>query len=1254
MNKIKNIFIKIASPKKILSWSYGEVKSSETINYRTFKPEFDGIFCQRIFGPIKDFQCYCGKHEKGGRCNFCGVEIISSKERRRRMGHIELQTYLVNPLFFKISPSKISIILNVSKKNIEKISNCEKFIVKNTHNYVKKNTIIDDKIKKKINIEYGSKIKFLTGGKAIFQLLKSLNLKKIKKKSKKKIIRNKNIKNNILRYRICESFIKNNIKPQWMVMKYVPVLPPDLRPIVELENGNFASSDINELYRRLINRNNRLKVMKNSFFPESVIRKEKKLLQDSLNALMIYGDYNIRGNFGTKKVLKSISENLKGKNGRFRQNLLGKRVDYSARSVIVVEPEIKLNECFIPKIIAYELFKPFIIRKLLKDKYSLNIKSATFEFENKSKLVFNILKKIVRNFYIILNRAPTLHRLGIQSFKIKLTKEKAIKINPLVCFSYNADFDGDQMAVHLPISYESNLESRFLLSPYNNLFLPSNGNPTYFPNQDIILGLYLLTKRNNNKIYNIIDIDNVLKNLFLKKKNLNKTIIVRYNNKKYITTYGRVELFELLNRKISFDIINKTFCKNNILDILKIVFSKYKKKKTFVFIEKLLNIGLEYCTKLGFSFSYSDIKTTKFKKKILSKKISKLFFCNRTSILLNFIKTISCEYNKNFTFDNSPIKVLIDSGAKSNLLQINQISSIRGFMYKPNGKILKIPIISNLKEGMDSIQYFLSTNGARKGLSDTSIKTADSGYLTRKLVESSHNLFLKKKDCKSNKGFNVYTKYLKNEDIIGRFLVRNYFFEKIYFKKKNPINKELAKIIIKNNEFIYLRSPLFCKLKEGICCKCYGFDLSKKSKSNIGDSVGIIAAQSIGEPGTQLTMRTFHMGGVVFTKSFKNKNKTSLEGYIRFSSEIRFIKDSINRNVIINIGNIYLLNNKSEILEKFKIKYGYIIYVNDGQKVNKNKKIYQNLEKNVLFVAKKKCKIKINLKFIKCEKKKINNIFLYKVKKIYKKSFLKINKRRIKLKKKHIFIFRKNYKLLKGDRVLFSNKKKRTSKDITKGLSEIVSIFESRKKKEAIIAPNFCVLKTKKNKKKIILKLDNEFHKISYKKKIIVSNNKFLYKGQKVTKGRKNFSKLSNLFGRNYISNLLINKIRTIYENQNVYINIKHFEVIIKQMLSFVLIKSNNKYYFKGEKVERKNLFLKKKSFYNIVEGITKIASNSSSFISSASFQETNKILSKFSISCKNDPLLGLKENVITSNPIPSGTGFFKNKNDNKSINKKR
>ncbi|BBA85086.1 DNA-directed RNA polymerase subunit beta' [endosymbiont of Rhynchophorus ferrugineus] len=1322
------IEISIASPDKIRSWSYGEIKKPETINYRTLKPEKDGLFCSRIFGPINDYECICGKYKKikykDMICEKCGVEIISSKSRRNRMGHIELVSPVCHIWFLRSLPSKISILLNISLKDIEKVIYFENYIITESFiSNVKVGNIINEEDYILLNKKYFGKFVAKIGAEAIFDLLKKINLKKeylllIKKFN----LENKLEKRNRIykRMKIIKSFINSNNKPEWMILTVIPVLPPDLRPLVPLEGGRFATSDLNDLYRRIINRNNRLKRLIDLSAPNIIIKNEKRMLQESVDFLL---DNGRRGKYvlnSNKKQLKSLSDMIKGKYGRFRQNLLGKRVDFSGRSVIIPGPNLKLNQCGIPKKIAIELFKPFIYGKLEYLKISSSIKMSKKILNKEDPIILDILEDIMKDHPILLNRAPTLHRLGIQSFDPVLINGESIQLHPLVCSAYNADFDGDQMAIHVPLTIESQLESRILMMSVNNILSPANGDPVIFPSQDMVLGIYYLTKVGNSTINkNIYDINEIEKFFNLNILGINDNIKVRitdYDNNKneykiiVNTTVGRCILWNVIPKFIPFYLINNTLNKSLILNIISYSYFNLNLKDTVILLNNLMKIGFKYATISGISIGLDDLIIPNEKDKIINDTNNEVNYINKQyelglltynekynkiidiwSEVSEVISKITIDKISDVKLDYNNIFMMIDSGARGSLAQIRQLSGIRGLMTKTDGYIIENPIKSNFKEGLNIIEYFISTHGARKGLSDTALKTANSGYLTRRLVDVAQDIVILLKDCKTNNGIKIELDNVNNDNyislfkdrIIGRILSHDiYDNNKLLFSRNTLIDYKIFDIIIKLYiNHIYIRSPITCELNNGICSLCYGIDLSKGNIVNIGESVGIIAAQSIGEPGTQLTMRTFHIGGaisIIGSSNIKFKNPGILKLF-----NCKFLKNSNNENVIISKNSeVGILNiNLNKIIEKYKLPYGSILNKLENDLVDKNeiiaswdygsipiisefkgKILFENIIENKNFINKIDeytgipCKIMIS-NYNNYDYKPYINIVdsnnnILKKYYIPEKSIIHIN----------------NFDNINlGDVIAITPQNINEIKDITGGLPKVSDIFEARKPKNSCLLAEetgFISFKIEKNKKKILIRNNNNviIHEnyINKNKNMIVFENDYVNKGDIISTGNISIHDILRIKGLDSLVNFIINEIQNVYKLQGVKINSKHIEIIIKQMLKIVIIldsgdsKLIKNSYIKLNYVRKinKKLIKNKKRVvvykYSLI-GITKSSLLTDSFISSASFQETTKILTNSAICSKIDFLKGLKENVILGRLIPAGTGYYYyNKNKKK------
>ncbi|XZR52738.1 MAG: DNA-directed RNA polymerase subunit beta' [Enterobacteriaceae bacterium] len=1347
------IKISIASPKKILSWSFGEVKKSETINYRTLQPERDGLFCSSIFGPIKNYECICGKYKKlkycGIRCEKCGVEIIKKNVRRERMGHIKLSTPIAHIWFFRSLPSRISLLLNMSLKVIEKILYFESYVVikKGPTNFKKKQLINEKKysfLKKKFGDKFIAKI----GAEAILYLLKKINLKLeyVKLRYMLYEVNSFNKRKKIInRIKLLESFINTSNKPEWVILTVLPVLPPDLRPLVQLDESKFATSDLNDLYRRIINRNNRLKKLIELSAPNIIIKNEKRMLQEAVDALF---DNGRRGKaiLGTnKRQLKSLSDIIKGKQGRFRQNLLGKRVDYSGRSVITVGPFLKLNQCGLPIKMALELFKPYIFGKLQSLNLANTIKTAKKMVDNEDPIVLNILEKISKNHPVLLNRAPTLHRLGIQAFEPVLTEEKVIQLHPLVCTAYNADFDGDQMAVHIPLTNEAQLEARILMMSTNNILSPANGEPVIIPSQDIILGLYYMTREYINAKGNGIILSSVKEAkmvYYMGFASLNAKVKVKINESIKIkkkwhhktrlidTTIGRAILWMIFPKGLSYDIININLDKTKILNILSICYRTLGLKKTVIFADKLMSIGFKYATKSGISVSIDDMLIPKNKFEIIKKsenyvkeiqnqfkfgfltnserynKIIDVWAIANDDITKSMIKNLSFEKNiecnnkiiKQFSFNN--IFMMADSGSRGSITQIRQLSGMRGLMVKPDGNIIETPITANFREGLNVIQYFISTHGARKGLADTALKTANSGYLTRRLVDVSQDLIITEVDCKTKNGIwltsiiegNIIKESLSDR-IFGRITSQNININntnKILILKNTFLTEEICKIIEKRHiTRVKVRSAVTCETNFGICIKCYGIDLSKGNLVNKGVAVGIIAAQSIGEPGTQLTMRTFHVGGTALRIATESFILIKNSGKIIFKN-LKCIKN-INGKIIVTSR-----NSKLKIIDQFKytkeihkIPYGAIITKVHNDMV-KSKEIIANWNPHIIPIISevygfvkftgiidgqtvifKNDKLTGLSVMIVLEYNKFNKNIKYTrpfltVVDIYNKPVYFPDTNIIA----HYLLPPKSIvKIKEGDEIKVGSILARVpqeiakTKDITGGLPRVVDLFEGRKPKNPSILAEFDGViifgKDSRGKKRLYIKSNGiNVCEIMIPKwrQLNVFEGEYVSKGDVISYGTEVPHDILRLRGLSESVNYIINEVQNVYRLQGVKINDKHIEVIIRQMLRKVIIKNpGDSHFLSGEKIElsrvkimNEQLIMQNKKpiiFTRDLMGITKSSLTTDSFISSASFQETTKILTDASINEKIDELRGLKENVIVGRLIPAGSGYLYHKN---------
>ncbi|WGH25594.1 MAG: DNA-directed RNA polymerase subunit beta' [Candidatus Shikimatogenerans bostrichidophilus] len=1347
-NIIDNVTITLASPDSILKESYGEVLNPETINYRTQKPEINGLFCEKIFGPINDFECSCGKYKnikyKGIFCDRCGIEITNKIVRRKRIGHIKLAVPIVHIWAFKCLPNKISYLIGKSSKEIDDVIYYFKYIILNLGElnnikiknriYKKYDIINEEKYKKIKKIIYKYKIVIKTGGEAIRYILKHIDYYKTYLKLKKQANKNNKKKSEILkRIKVVELFLKSEGKnrPEDLVIKILPVIPPDLRPLIVLENGKYASSDLNDFYRKIIIRNNRLKKLIKIQAPEVILKNEKRMLQESVDSLFDNSRKKNSIKSENNRELKSLSDILKGKLGRFRLNLLGKRVDFSARSVIVVDPNLKLHECGLPREIALELYKPHIINKLLTRGKVKTIKEAKLLIKKKKKKIWYLLKNIVKGYPILLNRAPTLHKFSIQAFYPKLIKTKSIKLHPLVCSAFNADFDGDQMAVHLPLSIESILEAKLLMLSPNNILNISNGSPIIAPTQDIILGLYYLTILNKkykikNKIYrNFKDIFYSYNFKYLK---IHDRIKFYYNNKIIKTTVGRVFFNNIIPiKEIGF--INKLINKDKIKNIILEVLNKTNIIITSKFLDNLKKIGLKYAFKGGLSFNLKEIIISNYKNKLINlskKKINKIYKHYNMGFITNvdknnkILEIWSKTSNKIGNYIIKKIKkqnfnsvyMMLDSGARSSKEQIRQLSGIRGLVVKGlklndnNDTIVEIPIISNFLEGFSVLEYFISTNGSRKGLADTCLKTADAGYLTRRLVDVVQDTIIKENDCKTLNGIKIKNKNFNKSNILGRIILFNIFKKKKIIIKKGTIIRDDLINVLKRKKIkkVIIRSPLTCEAKEGICSLCYGLNLSTNNIVNKGEAIGIIAAQSIGEPGTQLTLRTFHVGGYASNITKEKDFISKYKGIIKFK-RLKYIKNK-NKYIVISRISEFSIIKKKKVLFKDNLPYGCYLLFKNNEKINVGNIIYKIDPHYTLLISETSGTVKFN-NLIKYKTYKINvdkktgykDIIIIDNRKIIPS--LKIISKENKIKEYYLPVnsylkVKNNEKIKKGTILIKTPRGYYNDKNITGGLPRLSELFEARKPSNpALISDingfiNFSNIRENSKGINIYVKSYKFKKKIKYKikanKQILVQNNDYIKCGNKLTDGNISFNDLLNKKGIKYLQKYLIDKIQEVYKSQGVEINNKHFEIIIKQMMRKVkIINGGDTNLIKGTTIERKKLIkennkikkkviiktknkkklllkknIKKLNVYlkiqnkklikykktrpaiakPILQGITKAALDNKSFISAASFQETTKILSEAAIMFKKDKLKGLKENVIIGNKIPAGTGY--------------
>ena len=1329
IQNFNSLKIAIASPEDIRSWSFGEIKKPETINYRTFKPEKDGLFCSRIFGPVKDYECLCGKYKRmkfrGIICEKCGVEITLSKVRRDRMGHIELAAPVSHIWFMKSLPSRIATLLDMTIKNLEKVLYFEQFIVVEPGlTDLKKGDIITEDQYIDYQDEYGEdSFSAAIGAEAIEQMLINIDLESDFNQTKNELSETKSeLKKTKLtkRLKLLESFIISKNKPEWMILRVLPVIPPELRPLVPLDGGRFATSDLNDLYRRVINRNNRLKRLIDLRAPDIIIRNEKRMLQESVDALF---DNGRRGRVITstnKRPLKSLSDMLKGKQGRFRQNLLGKRVDYSGRSVIVVGPNLKLHQCGLPKKMALELFKPFIFHKLDIYGWANTIKAAKKLVEKEDPRVWDILEEVIREHPVLLNRAPTLHRLGIQAFEPVLIEGKSIQLHPLVCTAFNADFDGDQMAVHVPLSLEAQLEARVLMMSTNNILSPSSGKPIIVPSQDIVLGIYYLSIiRSNQKGEGryFIDTNEILKAIETKSITLHTKIYARVKNfdesySKIETTPGRMILADALpyNKNINFGIINKVLTKKEVSNIIDTVYRFCGQKETVLFADHIMQIGFKYAAIAGISFGKDDLIIPEDKQTLLDetqKRVQEYEDQYQDGLI-----TQGEKYNKvvdawsdctnkvadkmleviSTPADDQPINsvyMMAHSGARGSAAQLKQLAGMRGLMAKPSGEIIENPIKSNFKEGLSVLEYFTSTHGARKGLADTALKTASSGYLTRRLVDVAQDAVIREIDCNTTNGVLVeeivesgnITSPL-TERVLGRTPTVDLIDENnnLLIKAGQIIEeKHLEQIVKLGLRSLKIRSVLTCETEDGICSKCYGRDLARGTSVNIGEAVGIIAAQSIGEPGTQLTMRTFHIGGAASSSVEQSNALSPIDGEVKLES-IRIIKDKSGNNIVLSrSGKINILYKNDEKFS-LNIPFGSRLYVNNGDNVKVNKILAEWDPYTLPIIAEKEGYIKyVDLKQGVSFRESMDDTTGISSKiiidwsqnpksKNFKPAVNILDSINSDLEDSEfinypmsidtILSVEDGQKVFAGQVLARIPKESSKTKDITGGLPRVAELFEARKPKDPAI---MCEIDGKisfgkdyKNKRRLIItsidEEDNFEILIPRAKYLNVQEGDFVKKGDILVEGTPVPHDILRILGVEELARYLVREVQSVYKLQGVYINDKHIETIARQMLQKVMIKDpGDSNLMIGEQVHKKDLvklnkFLEDQNkkiveYEPVLLGITKASLQTSSFISAASFQETTKVLTDAATLGKIDRLNGLKENVIVGRLIPAGTG---------------
>ena len=1354
-----HIKISLASPDLMRSWSYGEVRKPETINYRTFKPERDGLFCAKIFGPIKDYECLCGKYKRlkhrGVICEKCGVEVTLSKVRRDRMGHIELASPVAHIWYLRSLPSRIGLMLDMTLREIEKALYFEAYIVIDGGlTPLERGQLLSEDAYQQAIAEYGTDLKVGMGAEAIMELLQEIELKKTFEDLKDEIANTKSQaknKRNVKRLKLIESFIKSGNKPEWMILSVLPVLPPDLRPLVPLEGGRFATSDLNDLYRRVINRNNRLKRLLELKAPEIIVRNEKRMLQESVDALLDNGRRG-RAITGTnKRPLKSLADMIKGKGGRFRQNLLGKRVDYSGRSVIVVGPTLRLHQCGIPKKMALELFKPHIFGKLHLRGITTTIKAAKKVVEQEGEEVWDILDEIIKEYPVMLNRAPTLHRLGIQAFEPILIEGKAIQLHPLVCAAFNADFDGDQMAVHVPLSLEAQVETRVLMLSSNNILSPSNGSPIIVPSQDIVLGIYYMSREKPNAMGEgmiFSDVEEVHRAYQQKIVSLQAKIRVRIEIKEsedddlpavpkiVSTTVGRAVLAEILPKDIPFTYINKDLDKRAISALFDASYRLAGLKATVLLADQIMYTGFKYSTISGVSVGVDDMVIPQQKEKMVIsaekevKDIEKQYnsglltsgerYNKVVDIWSHTNDQVSQAMMKELGVEKSKIKggktvehksfnsiyMMADSGARGSAAQIRQLSGMRGLMAKPDGSIIETPITANFREGLNVMQYFISTHGARKGLADTALKTANSGYLTRRLVDVSQDLVVVEDDCGTESGI-LMKPLIEGGDIVqplrervlGRTLLRDLSAansKKVILPKDTLIDEKNVVLLEQNAvDEVWVRSAITCETRHGICGKCYGRDLAKGRQVSSGEAVGVVAAQSIGEPGTQLTMRTFHIGGAASRSVAANSIEVKSSGTAKYHN-LNVVANTEKHNVVVSrSGELGILDGSGREKERYKIPYGSVITINNGDKVEMGQTTATwdpyttpiitetaGIVKFVDFVE------GVSIEKITDDMTGISSILIKDQTSVSFDKNLKpmvtlvdskgmdLNITNSSLPAHFILPSKSNVSLTDGmtigigDTIARTPRETSGTRDITGGLPRVADLFEARipKDKAELAEMTGIVSFGKETKGKRRLEVtytnkdgieDKHVQMLAKTKLLNVFEGAKVEKGEIISEGALDPHDILRYRGVTELAEHIVKEVQDVYRLQGVAINDKHIEVILKQMLKKVEIESiGDADLIVGEQMEKTAMLevideLKSSNpnallptFRPVLLGITKASLVTNSFISAASFQETTRVLTDAAVNGKKDFLRGLKENVVVGRLIPCGTSLSTKRNE--------
>jgi DNA-directed RNA polymerase subunit beta' len=1343
-----SIKIGLASPEMIRAWSYGEVKKPETINYRTFKPERDGLFCAKIFGPVKDYECLCGKYKRlkhrGVVCEKCGVEVTQSKVRRERMGHIELASPTAHIWFLKSLPSRIGLMLDMTLREIERVLYFEAFVVIDPGmTPMQRGQLLTDEMYLEAIEEHGDEFDARMGAEAVYELMRTIELPaeiiKVREEMAGTSSETK-LKRLSKRLKLIESFVESGNKPEWMVLTVLPVLPPDLRPLVPLDGGRFATSDLNDLYRRVINRNNRLRRLLELNAPDIIVRNEKRMLQEAVDALLDNGRRG-RAITGTnKRPLKSLADMIKGKQGRFRQNLLGKRVDYSGRSVIVVGPNLKLHQCGLPKKMALELFKPFIFQKLQLRGEASTIKAAKRLVEREGPEVWDILEEVIREHPVLLNRAPTLHRLGIQAFEPLLVEGKAIQLHPLVCTAFNADFDGDQMAVHVPLSLEAQLEARALMMSSNNILSPANGDPIIVPSQDVVLGLYYMTRERigaKGEGMHFSDVGEVHRAYESRGVDLQAKCKVRLREsirgeggtltertRVVDTTVGRALLFEILPRGLSFDLINQDMTKKAISATINACYRALGLKETVVFADQLMYTGFHYATRAGVSFGIDDIVIPEQKTRIVTaadnevkeiqdqyasglvtngeryNKVVDIWSRANDQVAKAMMEKLGSEdatdtrgrQHKQKSFNS--IFMMADSGARGSAAQIRQLAGMRGLMAKPDGSIIETPITANFREGLNVLQYFISTHGARKGLADTALKTANSGYLTRRLVDVAQDLVVTEEDCGTTAGLAMAPLVeggdvveALGERVLGRVLAEDIMKpgapKEVLIEVGTLLDEKLVRLLeTEGVDQISVRSPITCKTRYGVCSRCYGRDLARGRPISIGEAVGVIAAQSIGEPGTQLTMRTFHIGGAASRAAAASSVEVRNKGVIRFH-HIKTVQHEKGHLVATSrSGELGVVDDFGRERERYKIPYGAVISVKEGATVGSGQVIatwdphthpvvtevagfvkFQDfvdgltvtsqvdevtgLSSTVVLDTKQRGgkDVRATIKLVNGKGKEVT-FANTEIPAVYT------------LPAGALVSLEDGARVSVGDVIARIPQESSKTRDITGGLPRVADLFEARKPKDpAILAEKSGTAsfgKETKGKRRLIITSDDaeKYEELIPKwRQLNVFEGETVERGEVIADGEPNPHDILRLQGVEALANYLVREIQDVYRLQGVKINDKHIEVIIRQMLRKTEVQeAGETALLRGEQLDRaRALDINDRATSDgkaaarlqpVLLGITKASLATESFISAASFQETTRVLTEAAVRGLKDDLRGLKENVIVGRLIPAGTGF--------------